>query len=226
MKKSRLLGAVCACILGFISSLSHAITLHTSDFINDATRANFNGFESIPNDGDQYTGGSGPYIEDGISVEQIDGDGGNDIWVTFSAATHEGSYSWYPVGGDSGYTMITMADGSDFTNIGFYAGTGAAGVSSIIFDLLLDGASVYSGSTPFTGVNNNIPMYIGFSGGGFDSVLVRDNCSGSTMYDGGCNALTLDAIETSSAVPIPTAFWLFGSGLLGLTGIARRKKVA
>lgn len=29
-----------------------------------------------------------------------------------------------------------------------------------------------------------------------------------------------------SAVPIPAAFWLFGSGLLGLIGISRRKKAA
>ena len=27
-----------------------------------------------------------------------------------------------------------------------------------------------------------------------------------------------------SAVPVPAAVWLFGSGLIGLIGIARRKK--
>jgi len=35
-----------------------------------------------------------------------------------------------------------------------------------------------------------------------------------------------DWVASSSAVPIPAAAWLFGSGLLGLIGIARRKKVA
>jgi hypothetical protein len=29
-----------------------------------------------------------------------------------------------------------------------------------------------------------------------------------------------------SAVPVPAAFWLFGSGLIGLIGVARRKKAA
>jgi hypothetical protein len=36
------------------------------------------------------------------------------------------------------------------------------------------------------------------------------------------------AVQTGdvAAVPVPTAVWLFGSGLLGLVGVARRKKVA
>ncbi|HFD81339.1 MAG TPA: VPLPA-CTERM sorting domain-containing protein, partial [Gammaproteobacteria bacterium] len=34
-----------------------------------------------------------------------------------------------------------------------------------------------------------------------------------------------DVIE-ASVVPLPAAVWLFGSGLVGLAGIARRKKTA
>ncbi len=33
-------------------------------------------------------------------------------------------------------------------------------------------------------------------------------------------------VAAVSAVPVPAAVWLFGSGLLGLAGVARRKKVA
>ena len=36
--------------------------------------------------------------------------------------------------------------------------------------------------------------------------------------------VSFDVVSTSS-VPVPAAVWLFGSGLIGLIGIARRKKV-
>ena len=34
----------------------------------------------------------------------------------------------------------------------------------------------------------------------------------------------VDATVTVGAVPVPSAVWLFGSGLIGLVGIARRRK--
>jgi hypothetical protein len=37
-------------------------------------------------------------------------------------------------------------------------------------------------------------------------------------------AFTLDNLEYVSAIPIPAALWLFGSGLIGLIGLARRHK--
>jgi len=37
-------------------------------------------------------------------------------------------------------------------------------------------------------------------------------------------SFTLDNLEYVSAIPVPAALWLFGSGLLGLIGLARRQK--
>ena len=34
----------------------------------------------------------------------------------------------------------------------------------------------------------------------------------------------LEGVVSASAIPVPAAVWLFGSGLLGLAGVARRKK--
>jgi hypothetical protein len=52
---------------------------------------------------------------------------------------------------------------------------------------------------------------------------------GGPWQDG--NLLNVDptyvgATVTVSAVPVPAAVWLFGSGLLGLVGVARRRQVA
>ncbi len=47
-----------------------------------------------------------------------------------------------------------------------------------------------------------------------------------TLEDGGFNLISgfVDSSGSASAVPVPAAVWLFGSGLLGLVGIARRKQ--
>jgi len=37
-------------------------------------------------------------------------------------------------------------------------------------------------------------------------------------------SITTGSISPISTVPVPAAAWLFGSGLIGLVGLARRKK--
>lgn len=49
--------------------------------------------------------------------------------------------------------------------------------------------------------------------------------AGSNIYDidfSNGSVLTIDV--TPTVVPVPAAVWLFGSGLIGLAGLARRKK--
>jgi len=202
-----------------------AITVHTSDFINDASRTAFNGFESIPNDGTFYTGGAGPYVEDGISVEQINGDPPNDIWVTYWS-----DYVWFPNGHDNGYTRITRADGLDFANIGMVRGSGTyRSPLWLMYELYDDGSLVLSGSVSHN--RAGLPAgYIGFSGGGFDEILLRDaggsDISNYTFHDGTANSLVLNSIETSAAVPEPStlAVWSLLTGLgFGLAWWRRRK---
>lgn len=73
------------------------------------------------------------------------------------------------------------------------------------------------------------------------SDLANDGVGGSPMQDGpfpnfnanfdvtelmptGTSAGTIGPFDVGPEIPVPAAVWLFGSGLLGLVGVARRKK--
>jgi hypothetical protein len=66
------------------------------------------------------------------------------------------------------------------------------------------------------------PLYTGALGLGVELTSEFSDFTGDFLVDFGGEAKgTLGAL-----VPIPPAVWLFGSGLLGLVGVARRKKAA
>lgn len=199
--------------------------VHMSDFINDGDRTNFNGFESIPvtseaSGNQHYSGGNGPYIEDGISVEQVNGDGDNSIWTSNlgpgSPGIQIGLRSWYPNGGDNGYTQITRSSGVDFINVGMTIGSGSypeleSLPIQVFYELLNKGNTILSGNYIADHAH-----YLGFSGGGFDTIRLNDcyscNVLTTTVTDGHLQALALDSIEVS-AVPEPSTWLLLVSGL-------------
>ena len=53
-----------------------------------------------------------------------------------------------------------------------------------------------------------------------------DGTPGIGMIDGPFPGFSANFDFQVAAVPVPAAVWLFGSGLLGLVGVARRKKAA
>ncbi len=190
---------------------AQAATIYTSDFIADNTRTNFNGFEGM---------GSGSsfaplYTEGGITVQQISG-AGNNIWTTYNPGGIQGSYIWYPSGGDYGYTRITLSSGADFFNVGMLVGSGNGSHYTVYFELRNNGALVQSGTFAHTVAMH----YIGFGGGGFDEVLLRDGATGTNAFNGTHNALALDAIEVSgSGTPVPepmTLGYVLFAGFLGI----------
>jgi len=214
----RLLGnAVVAAGLGlFCAAPAQAATIYLVDFIPDGSRSHFNSFEGIPNDGTHYTGGAGPYIEDGISVRQVNGNPGNDIWVGWF--TPDGTKGWYPDGGDEGYTEITRSGGLDFFDVGFLRGTGFSSPATNFFELWNNGEMVLSGSVESpTGPTS---AYLGFGGGGFDEIRLWATLGAN----GGINAFAVDAIELGGQtgpgpVPVPdpgSSLLLLGMGLAGL----------
>jgi len=95
--------------------------------------------------------------------------------------------------------------------LGTYSGTFSAGS---LLSGTFSGLSVLS--TP------NISQFSGnvtYTGGS-----LKGNLTGGTIVGTFMGTTLLGAkIGAVSAVPVPAAVWLFGSGLLGLVGIARRK---
>lgn len=76
------------------------------------------------------------------------------------------------------------------------------------------------GDLTFTNSGQGITLLDSFSTGGIDM-------SGFTLLpQNGLTAVYLHSIDFNviSPVPVPAAAWLFGSAILGLFGVARRKK--
>lgn len=209
---------LCILVLAATASVRAAPVLNTDDFL--VSPKHFNGFEQINTNGMFYTGGSGPYSEGGITVTQYGGDQGNDIWVTLGDT--EGTRSWYPNGGDFGYTGVQLSSGDEFTEMSFLFRSWGGG--SLQYSLLRDGVLVLAGTyvTPDSEL-----LRAGFSGGGFDQVLLRSGSDG-TIGDARGQSLQLDSIkaEATDAVPVPepASLALFGVGI-GALAARRRMRI-
>lgn len=198
---------------------ARAITVSFVDFIADASRTNFNGFETLA----ATTSGAPTHTEDGIQVDQINAEG-NDIWSTCFGCfggVLEGARAWYPAGGDFGYTRITRVGGVSFADVGFRTGSGWGGPITASYELWNDGAQVLSDR--YTSVGQRAG-YLGFAGGGFDEIRLRDSVlPDATFLDGNINAFAIDSIELAgNPIPEPTTLALLGAGLVAVRALRRR----
>lgn len=134
----------------------------------------------------------------------------------------------------TGLTTVTNNIGTAATSLN--CGTSLTGCSST--STLLKGAS-YSNTLGNGGLSTSQSlggtlemMYItqnGTNPGAANAAAYDffDNAYGRGTWNLASNgALTYDIAGAPSAVPVPAALWLFGSGLLGLVGIGRRKSKA
>jgi len=181
-----------------IISCVNAVTIYSTDFIDNSSRTNFVSFSA-------GTYSNLVFIENGVRIQQVNGQ------------TEDGAYfnndgDWYPNGGDNGYTKITRNDFSDFMNIGFQVYSGGSATTGA-YRLYNDGVFVTGGT--FT-IGSAYALYVGFGGGGFDEIHVRDfystypsSANHVNLYNGTPNALGVDSIELSGAsVPEPQTLFL------------------
>ena len=147
----------------------------------------------------------------------------------------------------SGYQIdgINVLERGDYLMTGANASIDVDGWSSIFdWNNLLDGPSItqnLSITGDLTIIDSEIHTWEGvtsfdLTGSGWDDVnhiglQLQNNLSAYTFADGETawieKKITGGSIDLSIAttvIPVPAAAWLFGSGLLGLVGVARRKK--
>jgi hypothetical protein len=218
MKQPHLIGALCAAAISFISLSSHAAligvlpaTMGGTDYqayyddqldISWTANANINGLNNWNN---QVAWAAGLDI-DGVTgwrLPNMDVNGDDAIvgCTTDQAACKDNEYGhlYYYGAGTVFGSGITASSPSPFSNVqssGYWSGMEFASNPSFAWVFTFSSGEESSGDN--FGVN-------------------KDNVSVFAWAVHSGNV---------SEVPIPAAVWLFGSGLLGLVGVARRKKAA
>ena len=207
MKKSHLLGVACAFLFVVVSSSVKAAPLNLT----------LNSFPDIVSSSIDvtYDAGTGSFTASGFA-SQLDDDGSipaesitggtSDLSATIDSAGIL-SGGTLTIGGtvaSLGFTSGTLLTGN-LTAFGFPSAGGDP--LEFLFDVTGgDAAALYGGGS--------IPGGIILSDSGFGGSFDIDwSNTGSGVAD-----------VAPAAVPLPAAVWLFGSGLLGLVGMARRKK--
>ena len=140
--------------------------------------------------------------------------------LTFNASVYDGS-------GDDLKIFFVGNNGHD-VDVSVFGSSGSVG--TVTYNLPNpDGYTGFNSSAyPTDGIYAlGIDLGTDFSGLGSDAIskirLRIGDSYGQTSSDSAVVSF-VGAYNTMAPVPVPAAAWLFGSGLLGLAGVARRKK--
>jgi len=156
---------------------------------------------------------------------------GHDVSVGFDIndAAFGGAITASDISGDYATDPTATADGARFVVWG-PGGVGTTPVVPILFNgtnginstsLTTDATTVTGGSIEFygnAGTGQQATILVDFGAGTFDI------WSGTTSFGGDTNNAFYGGGGTLSAVPVPAAAWLFGSALVGLVGVGRRRR--
>ena len=224
MKKTLILSAVCACILSFVTlpTVNAATISVTSEAAGTVRNSLSSGLSVISTATLQMINdGVGPSISNyqfedrGVAEFGVSGLGVNSVnsavLTLFDGSTN--ATSELPVTIDIyGYSGNGSINVSDFSPAG---GTLLASVP-------------YNGQTQFDidvtdFINDQLTITSSFAG---FNLLLPNSTSDTRVFSFDGSDGNNPPVLMLTTVPIPAAAWLFGSGLIGLIGIARRKKAA
>ena len=208
-KKSRRLTAVCAGAVTLIASLS----------ANAAFVISGGASEPLPITGNDFNGDlSGEGISNMTTGAQLSVD-------------TEGFVTFYYIAAESGYTNSFNSGSNTITehNESFDWDGWSSFTISVAADEILDfsfTSATASALTPVDNASSTNLEGLGIMTGDDMSELVLAYNDNPRLSGTGMDADYDDMLVRAefSAVPVPAAVWLFGSGLLGLIGIARRRK--
>lgn len=218
-------GAAVPPLLGALlvsAATAHAATVHLANIV--AAPIGVMDFEDVP--AVLLTGAIG-HTADGIRIQQVDGNPGLDIWTAAGLGTGR---SWFPSGGDDGWTRITRLGGLNFDALSFFGGSGwITPPQTLYFELADDDVVVLSGTLDATFQGS----WFGFAGGDFDEVRIRasqgwvtglyDCPSGGPGPNNGCNVAWVDDIRIGAfnVVSTPSTAWLVLPALLAAATLRR-----
>lgn len=230
MKKSTIATAI-ALSLGISGTASAA-----SDVMTSATFSMYDpGGGAVSN-----TCGNSGNCPNGVDPT-LTGTIGNGVWSVSSSETFFGS-NWFAKGGTTfgpgTYTFDTMKNGTPNPQYtGIIVGAGQVG-GHILFDWGSPNSTTLCGVAECSidvvnvwdvaaGVYSTTDVTLNRQAGAGTTVIGPDGTLGAPIQDSATFLNFSPNFEFSTvAVPVPAAVWLFGSGLLGLVGVARRKKSA
>ena len=194
--KSCLLGAACACVLTLIASTSQAVTLQNGDILSFTTAA-----------GSTVSGIAAGTVFDSANLDSLNGLKIGAAQPTFPDIDQQWTSMQAGVMGNHLTTLaVTVIDQSTLNFSGW--------VMNITGNDYNFGATQGIATYTFDGTNFTLDYH-------WDAVT---NNGGVGLGPLNVSEYDLKLVGTVSSVPVPAAVWLFGSGLVGLIGIARRKK--
>ena len=200
-------------------------------------------YQVDPDTGDISFGGTGVIEGDGYTVELRDMYGNIDPVLGFGlgATNTSGAFKTFAFGFSlplGGLSVPIQTEAQLGTTLTAFSNAGGSVVPVLGGGKIVDSQDIVI--NPFASVDKGVDIGDGLSINTQGGVLNNETATGSILAGGPFDLMSVtvafgltdqtgvgfSGFVEQTAIPVPAAFWLFGSGLLGLIGIARRKKTA